>query len=241
MLGHNQASPADLVHDTFADLGKFLAEHPVIQTEEQSKAAGLLVERTRKLFADLEDARKAEVGPLNDQVRTINNTYRIARGPVDNVLTELILRLNDYVGRENARRIREAEELRLAAEAAEMEARRAEEIEREAKQSATFGEVTDVAAAVVEADQKFNEFQRAERAAAVAERGTTVRLPSQLGGRALSMRNKETLVLDDWKAAIECMGMKEKIRDAVLSAARDYRKVHERLPAGVSATYSRSI
>lgn len=241
MLGHNKASPQDLTRDTFADLGKFLADHPVIDTDEQAKNGGLLIERTRKLFQDMEDARRAEVGPLNAQVKEINDGYRTARGPLDNIYTTLLLRMTDYTAREEAKRIRAAEEARLAAEAAEMEARRAEEIEREAKASATLGEVTDVAAAVVEADQRFNEFQKLDRAAAVAERGATVRLPSQLGGRALSMREKETLTVDSAMDAIAAIGSHPKITEAILTAARDFRKLNGKLPAGVSATYSRSI
>lgn len=241
MIGHNSASPQDLARDTFDTLGAFLKDNPVIDADEQAREGGLLVERTRKLFQDIEDARKAEVAPLNEQVKKINTSYRDARGPLENLFTTLRLRLTDYAAREEAKRIRAAEEARLAAEAAEMEARRAEEAEREAKQNATFGEVTDVAAAVVAADQAFADFQRADRAAAVAERGTTVRLPSQLGGRALSMREKETLVLVSYSRALKAIGPHDKIRDAILSVAREYRKQKGHLPDGVEAEFTRAI
>lgn len=242
MLGHNNPpSPIDYAREAMADLNLFLTDNPVIENGQQAQTGALFVERTRKTIADMEDARKAEVGPLNEQVKGINERYRAARSPLENILNELRRRLTSFAAREEAKRIRAAEEARLAAEAAEMEARRAEEAEREAKANASFGEVTDVAAAIIEADQKFAAYEKAGRAVAVAERDTTVRLPSQLGGRALSMREQETLILDDPLTVIDHVGVTEKIRDAVLSAARDYRRKNGKLPPGVRATYSRSI
>lgn len=239
--GNNPPSPIEYARHAMADLSRFLSDAPVIGTVEEAQEGALFVERSRKTIQDLEDARKKEVAPLNEQVRVINEQYRTIRDPLDKVLTELRHRLTDYTAREEAKRIREAEEARRAADLAEMEARLAEQREREAKQNATFGEVTDVAAAVIEADQKFSTFKKADRAAQIAERDTTVRLPSQLGGKAISMRAKETLVLNDAHAALTAIGVNQKITDAILSAARDYRKVHDKLPPGVSAELTREI
>jgi hypothetical protein len=66
-------------------------------------------------------------------------------------------------------------------------------------------------------------------------------LPSQLGGKALSLRSKETLTVDNALKAMSEIGSHPKINEAILSAARDYRKQYGRLPAGVTASYSRSI
>lgn len=240
-IGDNRPDEIEIARDAMDDLNKFLTDTPVIENEEQVKVGTLFVERVRKTLADLDDARKAEVRPHNDEVKAINHVYGNASRPLNTLLNELKFRLTDYAGREEALRIREADEARKAADALEMEARTAEAREQEAKQNATQGEVTDVAAAVIEADQRFQEFQRADRAAAIAERNVPVKLASQLGGKALGLRTKETLVLDDAYAAIREMGVTEKIRDAVLSAARDYRRLHEKLPAGISTTTTRSI
>ena len=246
MLGHNQP-PApiemaiEMAKDALADLNLFLTDNPVIETGQQAQGGALFVERTRKAIQDMEDARKAEVGPLNEEVKSINERYKSARSPLDNLLNELRSRLTDFAAREEAKRIRAAEEARLATEALEIEARRAEELEREAKAGATFGEVVDVAERVIEADQAFSRFQKAERAAAVAERDTTVRLPSQLGGKALSMRTKETLVLTNYGKAIKAIGPNDKIRDAILSAARDYRKLKGSLPDGVVSETTKEL
>lgn len=241
VIGHNRASPIDYARDAMADLNGFLTDNPVIEDGQQAQAGALFVERTRKTIQDMEDARKAEVGPLNEQVKGINERYRVARSPLENILDELRRRLTDFAAREEAKRIREAEQARLTAEALEMDARRAEEAEREAKQNATMGEIVDVAEAIVTADQAFNEFERAARAAAVAERNVPVRLPSQLGGKALSMRTKETLILNSYSKAIKAIGPNDKIRDAILSAARDYRKLKGHLPEGVSSETTREI
>jgi hypothetical protein len=240
--GHNNPPSAiDMGQGALADLNLFLTENPVIETGEQAKSGSLFVERTRKSLQDMEDARKIETGPLNEAAKKINERYRTATGPIVGLLNELRTRLTDFACKEEARRIRQAEEARLRAEALEMEARRAEEAERDLKENATQGEIVNLAAAVVAADQTFNEFQKAERAAAVAERDTHVRLPSQLGGKALSMRAREVLTVDNALKAISEIGSNEKINEAILVAAREYRRTYGRLPAGISATTTRSI
>jgi hypothetical protein len=246
MQGHNQPpSPIDYAKEAMADLANFLTETPVIQTPEQAKQGSLFVERSRKTLQDLDDARKAEAGPLNEKVKAINEQYRCVRDPFDGVLSELRRRLTDFAAREEAARIRLAEEARKQAEALEMEARRAEEAERESKANATLGEVTDVAAAIVEADQSFSRFTKADRAAQIAESQTHVRLPSQLGGKALSLREKETLYVDDPIAALMAIlavnAPLENIFGAILMAARKYRKDMGELPPGIRSEITRSI
>jgi hypothetical protein len=241
-IGDNDPpSPLDYAEEAMRDLNEFLTNTPVIQTAEQAKAGALWVERTRKTIGDVEDERKREVGPLNEKVKRINENYRAVRDPLDGVLSVLRERLTDFAAREEAKRLKAAEEARKLAEAAEMEARRAEEAERETKQSATFGEIVNVAAAIKEADSTFATFAQLDRAAQLAERDTHLRLPSQLGGKALGLRTIEQLVLLDPIAALNEIGVTEKIQDAILSAARSYRKLRGRLPAGVSAETTRSI
>jgi hypothetical protein len=245
-MGHNQPpSPIDYAREAMSDLANFLTETPVIQTPEQAKQGALFVERSRKTIQDLEDARKAETGPLNEQVKAINESFRAVRDPLDNVLSELRHRLTDFAAREEARRIREAELARQAALAAEIEARRAEEAEREAKANATLGEVTDVAAAIVEADTTFRDYSAASRAADLAERNVGVRLPSQLGGKALGLRTKETLIVDSPIHAVTSMcGTPELIaiiNEAILTAARKCRRMYGNLPVGVRSETTRSI
>ncbi len=245
-LGHNNPpSQIELTRAAMSDLSGFLGGNPTITDQSVSEGA-LYVERGRKALQDLEDARKKETGPLNEQVKSINEQYRSVRDPMDNVLSELRRRLTDHTAREEAKRIRAAEEARRAAELAEMEARIAEQKERDTKTNASFGEVTNVAAAVVEADQAFSAFQKLDRAASIAERNTHVKLPSQLGGKALGLRSKETLMLDNaaeaFAAISDADGITENgLYEAILTAARTYRKRYGRLPSGVRAETTRSI
>jgi hypothetical protein len=246
MQGHNlPPSPIDYAKEAMSDLAAWLTNNPVIQDAEQAKQGSLFVERSRKTLQDLDDARKNEVSPLNERVKGINEQYRSVSGPMDNVLSELRRRLTDYAAREEARRLREAELARQAAADAEMEARRAEEAEREAKQNATLGEIVNVAAAITEADQSFSRFAKADRAAQIAESQTHVRLPSQLGGKALSLREKETLIVDSPINAVTSMcGTPELIaiiNEAILTAARKCRRMYGNLPVGVRSETTRSI
>lgn len=248
-IGGNRPPDAlELSQSIMEDFSRFLAETPVINSFDLAKQAGLWAERVQKLFGDMEDERDSQVRPLNEQVADINAKYKAVHnvdtkrpGAFDKLLTELRYRLTAYARAEEDKRIAAAEAARKIAEEAERVAREAEARERQAKLDADVGECTDVGAAIVEADQKFSDFERANRAAAVAERSIPVRISSGLGGRALSMRTKETLILDDAETALKAIGVTEKIREALLSASRDYRKLKGQLPPGVSSQTERTI
>jgi hypothetical protein len=248
-IGGNRPPDAlELSQSIMGDFSRFLADTPVINSFDLAKQAGLWAERVQKLFGDMEDERDRQVRPLNEQVADINTRYKAIHnadpkrpGVFDKLLAELRYRLTAYARAEEDKRIAAAEAARKIAEEAERIAREAEAREQEAKANADVGELANVGAAIAEADQKFSDFERAKRAAAVAERGVPVRISSSLGGRAMSMRTKETLILDDAEQALKAIGVTEKIREALLSAARDYRKLKGQLPPGVSSQTERSI
>jgi hypothetical protein len=248
--GHN--NPPDtiaLARDIYRDLAKFLSETPVIQDHDTAKTAGLWIERTRKMAGDIEDERTRLVKPLNEQVDTINERFHAVHnanpkkpGALDRLLIELRTRLTAFAQAEEDRRLAIAEAARRAAEAAEAAAREAEQLEAEVKEDASMGEIgAPIAAAVANADAKFAEFEKAHRAANRAANEIPVRVGSQLGGRALSLRTKETLTLVDAIKALAEIGITEKISDAILSGARDFRKLKGRLPEGVTSDITRTI
>lgn len=246
--GNNPPCALDFAQAAMIDLGKFLANTPVIETIEHSKEAGLILERVRKTLGDVEDERDAKVRPLNEQVSTINLTYKAVHntdpkkpGTADKLVLQLKARLAAYIKAEETKRAVAAEEARQAAEEAERVAREAEWQEQEAVANAQVGEMTDVSAAVATADTAFADFQKASRFAARAEQAVPVRISSGLGGPAISMRTKKTLVLDDAGKAIKAIGITEKIREAVLSSARDYRALFDKLPDGISETEDRVL
>lgn len=243
VIGGNNPPPNNAIENArgcFTELSKFLTENPVIQDETQAREAAQFVSRAKSCIAGIEKERKAQVEPLNAQVNAINAQYKKPRETVQKLTDEVSGRLTAYAREEERKRIERAEAARREAEEKERLAREAEAREREAKENAEVGEIVNVSAAIVEADQKFDEFSKASREAARAEREIPVRLGDGLG-RVVSMRTKETLLVDDWQKAITALGLTDSIRDAILTSARAYRKLNGELPAGVTSQTERSI
>jgi hypothetical protein len=248
-IGHN--SPPDTIsaaHDTMHALSDWMKERPEISSEDDAREAKRLLDRATSCADELEAERIKLVKPLNEQVDTINSRYKAIHNTdkkrpaiLDKIVAELKDRLSCFLRAEEARREAVAEQKRLAAEEAERAAREAEAKEQEAIANAKAGELgVDVTQVVVEADSRFTEFKKANREAALAERESHVRIG---GGwkRSASLRDKETLVLDSYSKAITAIGPHQKIEEAILSAAREYRKKHGVLPAGVSAAITRQV
>lgn len=251
LIGHNnppEPTPIERAQDAMGELAAFLNETPVIADGPQLVEAKRLVEHARGAMAELEAERDQMVRPLNEQVAGINAKYKAIHntdgkkpGTFDKVLLELKARLTAYAREEEARRELAAEQARLAAEAAEAAAREAEHIEQQAKADASSGVLdAGVVEAIANADQKFSEFEQASRFAARAEKDATFRIGDGVG-KAMSMRTEKTLVLEHYGRAIKCIGPNDKIRDAILSAARDYRKLRGKLPDGVTETSERKF
>lgn len=244
LMGHNnppEPTVFERAEEAAVELSTFLNETPVIQTGEHCVAAKLLVTRLSGATSELEDERVELVTPLNEQVAAINAKYKAVHntdkkrpGTLDKLLAELKARLTAYGAAEEARREREAELLKIAAAKAEADARAAEEAERAAKMEAAVGCLdTGVAEKIAEADAAFTTFKQTSRFAARAEKQTTFRIGDG-EGRTLAMRTATTLVLDSYNLAIKSIGPNDTIKEAILTAARAYRKQHGRLPDGVS-------
>ncbi|MGH7226013.1 MAG: hypothetical protein ACRELF_22575, partial [Gemmataceae bacterium] len=222
-------------------LKSFIADNPVIQTAEEAQKAGAWIESTRKTLASLEDERKPKVGPLNDAIKSINDSYRAIREPLEKLLTVIRGRFNKWDADERARREAEAERVRLEAEEA---ARKAQELIDEANEAiadAEAGICTDAGTAVVDAQDAMRAANKLDRAAGRAERATNVRVASTLGGKALASRSKRIIVIDDPVAAVKAIGCTEKIAEAIKQSAKTFEEIHGELPAGVHATIERSI
>jgi hypothetical protein len=249
-IGHNNPpGPIESGKIAMADLSRFLADNPVIQNEDQAREAKLFVDRTRATLGEIEDTRIALVAPLNQKLGEINELYKSHHntdskkpGLFDKIFNELRSRLTAYANVEEEKRARIAEEARLKVEKAERLAREAEQRELAVKNDAAVGEIgVDVGAAIAEADGAFSDYGKAVREAQRAERNVDVRIGGGFSGRALSMRTKETLILESYSKALKAIGPNDKIRDAILSAARDYRKLKGKLPDGVVAETTRAI
>jgi hypothetical protein len=229
----------------FRILSNWLAQNPVIETHETAVAAKTRIDDAKAVLDGMETSRDAQVRPLNEQVREINADYKAVREPLEKLLHEIKNRLQRFMLEEERRRLEEAERARLAREEAEKRARDAEAAEREAIDNAAAGEFVDVGAATMQADEAFSDFKSADRQARVAERDAKVRIGGG-EGRALTMRSAETITIEDPVKAIKALlkeraGLPEKIEAAIISAARDYRKLKGRLPDGVTSTKERTI
>lgn len=238
--GHNlPPDMAETAISTSGDLSAWMAFHPVIETDEEAREAKVFIDRGALCVKDLEDERKGKTAPLNEQIEVINQHYRAPRDLLKGVVDELKRRFDSFLLLEERKRTIAAEEAARAAEQAEQAAREAERKEREAIDDANVGVVgLDIAAVTADADKAFADYQKAERQAQLAERETHVKIG---GGfrRALSLRNKEELVIDNIIEAIADVGTSEIVTEAIIKAARAYRKAHGTLPRGISVRIER--
>lgn len=249
IVGHNAPPSAiELTEATITALSDWMKDNPVIETEEQAREAKLLCDRAKAGLDEIESERDKIVRPLNEQVAAINAKYKALHntdpkkpGTFNRIFIELKARVTAFLLKEEQRRIREAEEAAARAAEAERIAREADEKDRLAKENAAAGELDiDVAEVTKEADTAFSEFEKASRFADRAERDTKVKLGGGFG-RAASLRTVETLHLDSYNLALKSIGPHPKIEEAILLAAREYRKTHGALPPGVSATQERKL
>jgi len=239
--GHNNPpSQLEFTAETTTALGEWLKTNPVIQDEDTARAGKLLVDRAKLCVADLETERDGKVRPLNTQVKIINAVYRSPRETLEKITQELLVRLDDYRKAEEAKRRAIAETARKAAEEAERIAREAEAKEQEAIEDARSGVESDVSGAAIVADAAFDKFKKASRFAAIADRETNVRIGGGFG-RTLSARARETLSVIDPLKALAQIGWTERLLEALITEAREYRRQHDRLPDGVESVKERRL
>jgi hypothetical protein len=248
MGGNNPPGPIEIAESIMQVLSDWMADHPAIQTEDDARAAKPLIDRAKAAMDELETDRDSKVRPYNEEVAKINAEYKAVHntdpkkpGTFNKIFNELKFRVAEYLRKEEQKRLVAAAEARRIQEEAERQAREAEAREREALDNASAGEIgVDVAAVTKEADTAFETYERQSRFADRAERDTKVKLGGGFAG-AVSLRASETLQVDDALKAIVIIGITDRIREAILTEARAYRKANGRLPDGVSATTERKL
>lgn len=230
-----------LAREAYPLLSAFLKETPVIEQDADAKRAANLIEQARRTLGSMEDERKALVAPFNEQVDAINEPYRLPRESIKKIMDEIKSRLKQFADAEEEKRLETAAKARLAAEEAARAARDAEALELNAKAEAAEGVLdVNVAAAIVNADKSFATFQKTSRAADRAERDVKLRLSGGFG-RAVSMRQTKTLVIRNPMAAFAEIGLTAGVMEAMLTAARAFRKLNGRLPEGIEAITDRKF
>ena len=241
-VGHNKPpGPIESAKEAMAELSVFTENTPVIENFDHAKMAAAFIERTRVALQAMEDERKPQTDPLNARLEVINKPYRMVRQPLEKLYELVKARLSKYNNAVEAARLKEAQRLRDEAEARERAAREAEAREQEAIANAEAGECTDVGGAIAGADGAFKDFQKADRAAATAERNVPVRIGSIMGGKALSMRTTEVFVVEDACAAITAMGLSDDLQKQIIKDAKQFREATGELPDGVRSEYQRSL
>jgi hypothetical protein len=241
MGDNNPPGPIDFARDTFRAVSQFLAAMPVIASEEDAREAKWHLDRAKNSLKDLEATQKKETAPLYNTWKEAVAKYKTPIDQLEKIMDELSSRLSAFMRAEENRRRAEAELIRAAAEAADRQAREAIQREQEARENASVGELgVDLATAIEATDEAVSDAKTLSRRADIAERDTHVRIGGGYG-RVTTLREKKTLVLDDAVKALLSIGVTDKIKDAILSSARDYRKLKGEIPAGVSETSERGI
>ncbi len=251
--GNNPPGAIELAEPYIEALRGFLNNTPVIGAEDESRDAKAVLDRAKAVLDSVETERKSKVDPLNAQVKAINTEYHKwhnadAKRPGlwDKLLTELRSRLTAYAREEERKRWEAEERARREAEEADRLAREAADREMEAREAAAAGVCdVDLDAAMADAHTTSQRAMKAMWTAQRAEAGTKVRITGGIGN-AVSLKDHETLRIMDWRAAVEEMSgddgrIPQDIADAILKCARAHRKAFDQLPAGVIATYERSL
>ena len=241
-IGHNQP-PSQLVlcNKTAEDISAWLANHPVILTEEEAKEAKLYLDRGKLGLKDMNDERDKAVRPLNEQVNAINESYRPTKVLLSRIVEEVGKRITSFIFAEEAKRIKAANEAARLAREAEERAKAAEIAEREARDNASVGELgIDLKSATAEADSAFREYEKAERAAQIAEKETNVKVTGGFS-RAASLRTTTTYRIKDLQEAFKALGGAQDVQEGILKAAKAYHKFYKKLPPGIEIETERKV
>jgi len=243
-IGHNNPpveTTIDRAKATTTALSTWMASHPAVETEEAAREAKALVDRAKAAWQAMEDERDAAVRPLNTRVKAINDSFKPARTTLEKLRDMLTQRIEDFIRRQEVERQRIAEKARRTAAALAEAAMEAERRRQEAIEDAAQG-VCDIDLAAVhdEAEQTISDLARAARVVQRADRDAKVRIGGGFG-RVMTMRNSKVLTVTNWKAAIEEMGLTDGIAEAILTAARAYKKACGDFPAGITETTDRSL
>jgi hypothetical protein len=238
---NNPPSAIDFAKESTTALSDWMKDRPVIETDDDARAAKLLVDRAKSSLESMETERDGLVRPLNEQVKSINDRYRSPRTLLEKVRNSLVDRLTAHAKRVEQERLRKAEEARRAAEAAAQTALEAERREQAAREEAKQGVCdVDIGEIAAETDQAVAALGKAARDVQRAERDTKVRVGGGFG-RVMTLRDKEILTVTDWKAAIKEIGLTDRIAEAILTEARTFRNSMGDLPSGISQTFERSL
>jgi hypothetical protein len=102
--GNNPPGAIDFAKESAAALSDWMKDHPVIETDDDARAAKMLVDRAKSSLESMETERDGLVRPLNTQAKAINDKYRQPRTLLERVRNALADRLTAYAKRLEAER-----------------------------------------------------------------------------------------------------------------------------------------
>jgi hypothetical protein len=253
VVGGNSPPPVETAIDRAKpiaeELGRFLAENPVISTDDESRAAKDLRDRFLLALRSVDEERDAKVRPLNAEVKAINDDYHRLHnsdkkrpGIWDKEANHLWARMNKYALELEQKQKVAAEAARKAADEQARIARELEQLEIEAATEAASGVCdVDIARVTEEANEAFSDYRRLDwRADRLEASAAKTRITGGICN-AVSLKDHETLTISDWRAAIEDIGLTDEMADAIVKGARAYRKEHHKLPRGIERITERGL
>src|SRR5712671_1998901 len=232
-VGHNNPPEVlELAETVISDISMVMADIPVVEDEKAAREMKVQIDRAKLCIRDLDAELANKVRPLLAAEEGFRGQYRPKKGMLNNLLEEMLDRVQIFVKAEQRRREQAAALLVAQAHEARRKAEESERIELEQLDNASKGEVgINVAEVISDADEAYEAYCKAERQAEIAEKDTRVKVGGGFS-RAIGMRKAETLHLDDIYAFIIRCGIPDEVTEAVLKHARAYRKVHGKLPEG---------
>lgn len=230
----NSPRPAlEGLNDTASAINKWLMDNPVVETDDQARDGKMMLDRGNLALKDLNDERDGQVRPLNERVDSINNEYRLPRLTAQNLTGILLQRLSAFMKKQQEIAEAAAEEARRLADEKIAAAKEAERVEKEKLADASAGELdVNVAELTQAANNAFDEAKLAIRQAARAEREANVKIG---GGftRSLGLRKRKELRIVDVIEALDDLVIPGIIEEAILKAARAYKRANGKLPRGI--------
>jgi hypothetical protein len=236
-IGHNNPPEVlELAEVVISDISMVMADIPVVEDEKAAREMKTGIDRAKLCIKDLDAELADKVRPLLAAEEGFRGQYRPKKAMLNNLLDEMLDRVQVFVKAEQRRREQAAALLVAQAHEARRKAEEAERIELEQLDNASKGEVgINVAEVIGDADEAYEAYCKAERQAEIAQKDTRVKVGGGFS-RAIGMRKTETLTVQDATLAVSVMGLTPDIEEAILKSAKAWRKVHGKLPNGVFST-----
>lgn len=192
---------------------RWMTERPEITSAEMADKAAGFEAQLRGTWREMDDARRAEKKPLEEQLKAIDARYNPFLRLLDSAKNMILDRRNAWLRAEEKRLAEERMAAEVAArrqrEEAEIARRRAEEAERQAG--------ADALRAKLAAEDAARRAAQLEQAAAKMPEKAAIK--GDYTPRAVSLHAKWTAVVTDEKEALKHYGKDPVVRRAALDAA----------------------